>query len=103
MENVKKTINGYRLTGELKDVPVAFVNALRRIMLSEIPTVVIQNVEILENNTNMTHEMLKHRVEMLPVNVRASETNVIRDTRLELRYLEDKEKETGKALVSMGM
>ncbi len=92
MENVKKTLNGYRLTGELKDVPVAFVNALRRILLSEIPTVVVQNVEILENSTNMTHEMLKHRVEMLPVNVRANETDAVRDTRIELRYLEDKEK-----------
>lgn len=93
MDNVKKTLNGYRLTGELKDVPVAFVNALRRILLSDIPTVVVQNVEILENSTNMTHEMLKHRVSMLPVNVRATEMDVIRDTRIELRYLEDKEKE----------
>lgn len=93
MENVKKTINGYRLSAELKNVPVAFVNALRRILLSEIPTVVVRNVEILENNTDMTHEMLKHRVEMLPVNVSASELAVVRDTRIELRFLEDKEKE----------
>lgn len=93
MDNVKKTLNGYRLTGELKDVPVAFVNALRRILLSEIPTVVVHNVEILENTTDMTHEMLKHRVQMLPISVTASEMDVIRDTRLELRFLEDKEKE----------
>lgn len=93
MENVKKSLNGYRLTAELKEVPVGFVNALRRILLSEIPTVVVRNVEILENSTDMTHEMLKHRVEMLPVNVKASELAVVRDTRIELRYLEDKEKE----------
>jgi DNA-directed RNA polymerase subunit L len=35
----------------------------------------------------MIHEMLKHRVEMLPINVRPEETAVIRDTKIELRYL----------------
>ena len=93
MENVKKTINGYRLSAELKNVPVAFVNALRRILLSEIPTVVVRNVEILENSTDMTHEMLRHRVEMLPVNVKASEITVVQNTHIELRYLEDSDKE----------
>jgi DNA-directed RNA polymerase subunit L len=31
--------------------------------------------------------MLKHRVEMLPINVRPEETAVVRDTKIELRYL----------------
>jgi DNA-directed RNA polymerase subunit L len=66
---------------------VAFVNGLRRILLSEIPTVVIRDVQILDNSTKMIHEMLKHRVEMLPINVRPEETAVIRDTKIELRYL----------------
>jgi DNA-directed RNA polymerase subunit L len=35
----------------------------------------------------MIHEMLKHRVEMLPINVRPEEAAVIRDTKIELRYL----------------
>jgi DNA-directed RNA polymerase subunit L len=75
------------LETEFKNVPVAFVNGLRRILLSEIPTVVIRDVEILDNSTKMIHEMLKHRVEMLPINVRPEETAVIRDTKIELRYL----------------
>jgi DNA-directed RNA polymerase subunit L len=84
-------MNGYRLDAELKNVPVAFVNGLRRILLSEIPTVVISNIQILENTTSMTHEMIRHRVEMLPVNVRADEVAVIRDTQLELRTAAEKE------------
>ncbi len=92
MENIKTTLKGYRLVGELKDVPVAFVNALRRILLSEIPTVVVRDVEILENSTDMTHEMLKHRVEMLPINVRSTEVEIVQDTSIELRVLPDKEK-----------
>jgi hypothetical protein len=87
MENLRTTLNGYRLDAELKSVPVSFVNALRRIILSELPVVVVSNVEILDNTTNLTHEMLQHRMEMLPVNVTPDETGVIRDTKLELRYL----------------
>ena len=85
MENVKTSLNGFRLDCELKGVPVAFVNALRRILLAELPIVVLTNVEILENTTSLTHEMLRHRVEMMPVNVKPDEVGVIRDTRLELK------------------
>ena len=87
MESFTLSKNGYRLDTEFKNVPVAFVNGLRRILLSEIPTVVIRDVQILDNSTKMIHEMLKHRVEMLPINVRPEETAVIRDTKIELRYL----------------
>lgn len=86
-ENMKTSMNGYRLDFEIKDVPIAFVNALRRILLHEIKTVVIRNVDILENNTNMTNEMIKHRVEQIPVNVHPDDISTIRDTRLELRFL----------------
>lgn len=87
MENVRTLLNGYRLDAELKNVPVSFVNALRRILLAEIPTVVVSNVQILENTSAMTHEMLRHRMEMLPVNVRAEEVAVVRDTKIELRIV----------------
>lgn len=85
MQTVKISENSYRLDCELKGVPVAFVNALRRIALAELPIVVLTNVEILENTTSLTHEMLRHRVEMMPVNVKPEEVGVIRDTRLELK------------------
>lgn len=91
MENVRTSVNGYRLDAELKNVPVSFVNALRRILLAEIPTVVVSNVQILENSSSMTHEMVRHRTEMLPVNVKAEEVAVVRDTKLELRVTADKE------------
>lgn len=91
MENIRTSLNGYRADVELKNVPVAFINGLRRILLAEIPTVVLANVQILENTSSMTHEMIRHRVEMLPVNVKAEEAAVIRDTKLELRASADKE------------
>ena len=91
MENVTTSLNGYRLDAELKNVPVSFVNGLRRILLAEIPTVVITNVQIIENSSSMTHEMLRHRTEMLPINVRAEEVAVVRDTKLEIRVTADTE------------
>jgi DNA-directed RNA polymerase subunit L len=85
MENAKTSLNGFRLDCELKGVPVAFVNALRRIALAELPVVVLTNVELLENTTGLTHEMLRHRVEQMPVNAKPDEVGVIRDTRIELK------------------
>lgn len=86
MENLKTSLNGYRIDFELSKVPIPFVNGLRRILLAEIPTVVIRDVVIRSNTTQLNHEMLKHRVEMLPVNVRASEVGVIRDAKLRVHF-----------------
>jgi DNA-directed RNA polymerase subunit L len=87
MDSIRVSLDGYRLTAELKTVPVAFVNALRRILLAELPVVVVSNVRILDNTTSMTHEMLAHRVEMLPVNLNPEQTGAVRDTKLTLRFL----------------
>jgi len=87
MENIRTSLGGYRMDAEFREVPIGFVNALRRICLSEIPTVVVTNIQILENTTSMTHEMIRHRVEMLPVRVAPEEAAILRDTKLELRFL----------------
>jgi DNA-directed RNA polymerase subunit L len=85
METPRVSLKGYRLEALLKEVPVAFVNALRRILLAELPVVMLSSIQILENTTSMTHEMLKHRLEMLPINVKPEETGVIRDTKIQLK------------------
>ena len=85
LENVKTSAGGFELSFELKNVPVSFANAIRRITISGIPTVVIQDVSILENTSQMPHEMLKHRVEMLPINVTPDDASTIRDAKIELR------------------
>lgn len=87
MENMKISNRGFELSCELRNVPVTFVNAIRRILLSAIPTVVIRDIQILDNTTQMPHEMLKHRVEMLPVNVSPDDATMIRDAKIELRII----------------
>lgn len=91
IENIKVSNNGYDLTCELKKFPVSFVNGLRRILISGIPTVVLRDVQILDNTTQIPHEMLKHRVEMLPVNVSPDDASTIKDARVELHVLANKE------------
>jgi DNA-directed RNA polymerase subunit L len=94
IKSLKTTNNGRDLTAELVYFPVGFVNALRRIVLSGIPTVVIRDVQILENTTQMPHEMMKHRMEMLPVNVSPDESAIIKDAKIELRIMDNKDSKT---------
>jgi DNA-directed RNA polymerase subunit L len=91
VENLKTENRGYELTCEYKNFPVTFVNGIRRMLLSGVPTVVVKDVQILENTTQLPHEMMKHRVEMLPVNVSPDDASTIRDTTIELRMTAEKD------------
>ena len=85
VENIQTSMGGFRMTFELRGVPVQFANALRRMLLNETPTVELTDVQILENTTLMPHEVMKHRVEMLPVKCRPSEEDTVRNARILLR------------------
>lgn len=91
--NTRESNRGHEFHLELKNVPSTFANGLRRVLLGDIPTVAIRDVEILENTSQIPHEMLKHRVEQLPVNVLPSDASTIRDAKIELRILPDPTKE----------
>jgi len=100
LENLRTSNKGFELSCEFRHMPVTFVNALRRLVLSGVPTVVIQDVQILENTTQLPHEMMKHRVEMLPVNVTPEDASTIRDSKIELRILPDKEKNVVRSITT---
>ena len=90
VENLKTTNKGYELHCEYRNFPVTFVNALRRVLLSSIPTVIATDVQILENTTQLPHEMIRHRVEMLPISISPDDASAIRDAKIELRMTIDK-------------
>jgi len=92
IENQKVSNKGFEFTCELKEFPVSFVNGLRRTLLANIPTVVVRDVQILENTTQLPHEMLKHRMEMLPINVHPTDAATIKDAKIEIRILPEREK-----------
>jgi hypothetical protein len=77
--------NAIHLTSEFRNFPLTFVNGMRRVMLSQIPTVVVRDVQILENTTQMPHEMLKHRMELLPIDLLHTDSTIIRDAEIRLR------------------
>jgi DNA-directed RNA polymerase subunit D len=51
----------------VKGVNVPFVNALRRIILTEVPTMAIDEIVILENSSILNDEILAHRMGFIPL------------------------------------
>ena len=47
--------------------PISFSNAIRRIMISEVPTYAIEDVYIYENSSSMDDEILAHRLGLIPI------------------------------------
>lgn len=58
---------GSKLVFLLNGATPAFANALRRIMVSEIPTMAIETVDFLGNSSALFDEMIAHRLGMLPI------------------------------------
>lgn len=63
----------------IKDIDLAVVNALRRVIISEIPNVGFyfdpnnftapKDIDIIENNTPLHNEFIQHRISLIPINV----------------------------------
>lgn len=62
---VDKTDVTARLIIEGVDVP--FMNALRRIMLTEVPSMAIDEIVVLENSSILNDEILAHRLGLVPL------------------------------------
>jgi DNA-directed RNA polymerase subunit L len=64
-------------TFSVENINVSLVNALRRVILSDIPCVVFRSaphdkslVDIAENTTRLNNEILKHRMSCIPIHIR---------------------------------
>jgi DNA-directed RNA polymerase subunit D len=51
----------------VRGVNIPFVNALRRIMLTEVPAMAIDEIIILENSSILNDEILAHRMGLIPL------------------------------------
>ena len=77
-----KQINPNYIQFNITDVDVSLVNALRRIILSEYPTVAFNTDDYLnsdlkvEENTSFLHnEMLLHRISLVPIHADPTDWN----------------------------
>ena len=54
---------------DLIGIDAAIANAIRRILLSEVPTMAIEHVYIMDNSSIIQDEVLAHRIGLIPLNV----------------------------------
>jgi len=66
-EVVSKSKDGNKMTFLIKNSSPAYSNALRRIMLTEVPVMAIEELEIKKNNSALYDEVLAHRLGLIPL------------------------------------
>ena len=69
----------------MSGVEAPLANALRRIMISEIPTVAIDKVEMWQNTSIIADENLAHRIGLVPIKV---DPRLFKDVETEGEYNE---------------
>lgn len=56
-----------RISVKLKNIPLQYANALRRICLNGVPVFAIDTVDIIENSSVLADEGVAHRLGMIPL------------------------------------
>ena len=67
IEVLKKDKKTGRISFILKNTSPAFANALRRIMMEAVPTMAIEDIEFVQNDSVLYDEMLAHRFGLIPL------------------------------------
>jgi DNA-directed RNA polymerase I and III subunit RPAC1 len=66
---ISKSADGMEMCFEISGIDAPIANALRRILLSEVPTMAIEHVDIHQNTSIIQDEVLAHRIGLIPIKV----------------------------------
>lgn len=75
---LKNNLTEFEIKSEPKNpIDKSIINGLRRTILTEIPTVGIEqeNIVIEDNQTSLHNEFMKHRISMIPLSINPDEYN----------------------------
>lgn len=61
------SLGDYELEFDLINVEAPFANALRRILLAEVPTMAVEKVFMYQNTSLIQDEIFAHRLGMVPI------------------------------------
>lgn len=67
MKVITKELKTNKAVLKIEDTKTYFVNSLRRIMLSELPKLAIDNIIIYDNTSPLFDEIIAHRLGMIPL------------------------------------
>jgi DNA-directed RNA polymerase I and III subunit RPAC1 len=76
VENTKieiRSLNEEEIVFDISGIEPPLANALRRILISEIPTMAIETVNLYQNTSIIPDEVLSHRLGLIPLLVDANE------------------------------
>jgi DNA-directed RNA polymerase subunit L len=54
---------------DMSGIDVCYVNALRRVILSDVPCAVLSTVQFIENTSRMNNEIIKQRLSCVPIHL----------------------------------
>jgi DNA-directed RNA polymerase subunit D len=77
IEVVEKT--DQNLTFIIEDLSIEMVNAIRRIIMSEIPVMAVDEVIVLKNDSPLYDEIIAHRIGMIPLKTDLEAYNLPRE------------------------
>lgn len=64
---LEQSEDGLTVTVLIENFPKEYVNSLRRIILSEVPTLAIEDVWIVKNSSPLYDEIIAHRLGLIPL------------------------------------
>ena len=70
----------------IKEVDVPYVNALRRVIISEVPCMAIDEVVMLENSSIMQDETIAHRLGLIPLKTDLESYNLPEDCKCQSEF-----------------